>query len=57
MAAERLACAIAHRLGAGDAALGKMLHQSDEKGQISRLHPLFVEGEDELASRGAQQEV
>ena len=55
--AERFAGAIAHRLRTGDAAFGQMLHQPDEERQIGGPDPLFVEREDVLASRGAQQEI
>ena len=55
--AERLAVLRPDRLRADDAALGEMLHQADEERQVALLHPLLVEGEDELAGIGVQQVV
>ena len=48
-AAERLAVLRPDRLRADDAARGEMLHQADEERQVALLHPLLVEGKDELA--------
>ena len=56
-APERLAVARAHRLRAGDAARGQMLHQADEERQVVLVHPLFIERQDELAGFGVQQEL
>ena len=56
-AAERLAVLRPDRLRAGDAARREMLHQADEERQVALLHPLFVEGENELAGVGVQQVV
>src|SRR3546814_7936828 len=33
----------------------EMVEQGDEKGQVVRLHPLFIEGEDETPARGFEQ--
>ncbi len=56
-APQRLAVARAHRLRAGDAARGEVLHQADEERQILLVDALLVERQDELAGFRAHEEV
>ena len=39
------------------AVIGKMAEQVDEEGQVARLHPLFIEGQDEPAVGRLDQEI
>ena len=39
------------------AALGQMLHQPQEEGQVFGRHPLFIQGQDEGAAVGLQVEI
>ena len=55
--AQRFAVAVVHRQWAVDAAFGEMLHQAEEEGEVGRVDPLLVEGEDELALLGREQVV
>ncbi len=48
------AIARTHRQRAGQAVLGEMFEQAKEPGEIGRIDPLFVEGQDEIALGGAQ---
>src|ERR1700761_8491699 len=36
---------------------GEMRHQAEEKRQVAPRHPLLIQGQDERAGRGVQQEV
>ena len=54
---QRGAVAAAHRLRADQAVLRQMLHQAEEPGQFRRVHPLFIQGQDEVAARGLQRVV
>ena len=55
--AQHHAVPVLDRLRAGDAAAGQMLHEAEEERQVGGRHPLLVEGEDEIALAGVDQEI
>src|SRR6266478_4791539 len=55
--AERLAAVVLDRLRTADAARGEMRHQAEKERQVTFRDALLVQGEDEIARRGVQQEV
>ncbi len=55
--AEQLAVVALDRQRAGDALAGEMVHQAEEERQVVRVDALFVEGQDERALGGVQQEI
>ena len=48
---------VLYRLRTGDAARVQVLHQAEEERQVGRRHALLVEGEDEIATGGMNQEI
>ena len=43
--------------GQVEAAAGEMLHQAEKERQVARRHPAFIEGQDEIAAAGVDQEI
>ena len=54
---QRLARPVTHRLGAIQTVLREMLHQGDEERKILGFNAFLIEGENEGAAFGAEQEV
>ena len=55
--AQCLPVARPHRGRAGDALMRQMIHQSDEERQILGCDTLLVQGQDEIAALGGEQEI
>ncbi len=54
---QRFPGTVSNRLRARHAALGQMLHQADEEGQVGGAHTLLVERQNELTAGRAQKKI